>query len=376
MRLTFGAPCGLPYALPLRPVVVTPAGPIVRRTGFVMRLTSEAGAVGLGDVAPWPGFAGASAMLDNAQELAASWQAWAQRHLQGQHIEAPLGAEGPVSAARAAVQRFEALTAGAPTALRGAMQTAFLDLLAHVWQRPLAQLLAPVPASSVAVHALVDSAWAAQQACAQGYTALKIKVGRRQLSDELGTLCAIRSVVGSDVSLRLDANGAWPRHVAEQALKIFASVAPAWIEQPVAADDLPGLCALRALNIVPIAVDESVTDSASLHAVLDAGAADGVVLKPAFVGGALSAYALGRKVLDAGLSLCVTHALESSVGRMAALQVALALGATEACGLGGALQQDPVPAPDIHNGRLLAPEGIGLGVDHALWPAAKAPCPA
>jgi L-alanine-DL-glutamate epimerase-like enolase superfamily enzyme len=247
------------------------------------------------------------------------------------------------------------------------MQTAFLDLLAQLWRRPLAHLLAPTPAPSVAVHALVDSTWAAQEACAQGYTALKIKVGRRQLSDELGTLCAIRSAVGPAVALRLDANGAWPRSVAEQALKLFAAVTPAWVEQPVAAEDLAGLCALRALNIAPIAVDESVTDSASLHAVLAAGAADGVVIKPAFVGGALAAYDLGRRVLEAGLSLCITHALESSVGRMAALQVASALGVTEPCGLGGALQQDPAPAPMVRDGRLALPTGFGLGLDAASW---------
>jgi len=372
MRLTFGAPQALPYAWPLRPVVMTSVGPMARRSGFVLRLTSTLGAAGLGDVAPWPGFGGATAMGEGPEKLAAAWQSWAEAHLPGQHLDVPLGAEGPVAAARAAVHRFEALTAGAPAGCLGAMQMAFLDLLAQLWQRPMAQLLSSEPASSVAVHALVDSAWAAREACAQGYTALKIKVGRRHLSDELGTLCAIRAAVGPDVALRLDANGAWPQAVAEQALKIFASVAPAWIEQPVAAQDLAGLCALRALNIAPIAVDESVTDSASLHAVLSSGAADGVVIKPAFVGGPLAAYDLGRRVLEAGLGLCITHALESSVGRMAALQVALALGVTEPCGLGGALAQDPTPAPEVQAGRLMVPTGFGLGVDSALWSGPQA----
>lgn len=371
MQLTFDATHARPYDLPLRPPIKTPQGrPMVQRRGVVLALRCAGNVVGLGDFAPWPGFAGTSTDEGAEVDLAALARAFDQgaaAALVGQTIALPDLWDGSLAHVAHALEALMALAHHVPAALHGALQTALLDVMAQLWRKPLARLLALEPAFEVPVHALVDSAWAAHNACAQGYTALKVKVGRRAISDELGTLCAIRSAVGQKVSLRLDANGAWPQHVAVQALRMFASVNPDWLEQPIAPGDLAGLRALRELAITPIAVDESVFDGPSLQQVLDVGAADGVVLKPAFVGGVHEAVRLGRQVQAAGVHLSITHALESSVGRAAALQVALALGVQDACGLGGVLLHDPWEAPTIRCGVLRAPEGFGLGVPGHVW---------
>lgn len=369
-------PAPSPYAHLMRPPIVVQGRPMVRRRGLVIKLRTSHGLEGLGDVAPWPGFAEASmapeiaAAKDAAQkpqavlqELHRAWQA-VLRDLPQAPITLPDAWDGTTAQVAQVMDHLMALTAAAPAEMQGAVQCAWLDLLGQVWRQPMAHLLGPKAAADVPVHALVDSAWAAGNACQAGYTALKVKVGRRSISDELGTLCGIRSAVGTKVALRLDANGAWPQHIAVQALRMFASVSPAWVEQPIAPGDVAGMRALKALAIAPIAVDESITSAASLREVLEHNAADGVVIKPAFVGGPLSAVQLGRMAQEAGIQVCITHALESQVGRAAALQVALALRVQEACGLGGALEGDSHGAAPVLAGRIQAPRGFGLGLQH------------
>lgn len=349
-----------PYNLKLRPPVLTARGPIVQRSGLRLGVQLDGTLWGLGDASPWPGFAGA-ADVDLAQ-LQAEWLAWGQRHLVGQTWLLPQNPQDAVAACDGALARLPDMPSAAAPSLGGALQTALMDALAQLWRRPLAALLSHEVASQVAVHALVDSAWAAKNACAAGFTALKIKVGQMALGDELGKLCAIRSAVGGKVALRLDANGAWPTDVARRALRLFSSVEPAWVEQPVAAGDLDGLRTLRQLGIVPIAADESLLGSASLSRIIEAEAADGVVLKPGFVGGPKEAYAMGQQARAAGLKICVTHALEGGVGRRMALQVALALGAEGPHGLAGALQNDVLDALPVNGGIMTVPHTVGLGL--------------
>lgn len=353
---------------------------MVVRHGLLLRLVAQGGPTGLGDAAPWPGFAGSAHNDDAAGERLSAIDTelvdWGRR-LQAQPLSIAGGAarKDHGAFAHAALEALDRASALSPLA-RGALRTALLDLLGQAWGRPLAALLSPTPSARVPVHALCDSAYVARARVQAGYRALKLKVGAEPLDVELGRAAAIRAAVGPDVSLRLDANGAWSRGVAKQALKLFHAVHPAWVEQPVAADDLEGLAELTALNIVPIAVDESVYDSASFERVLAARAANGVVLKPAFLGGPERAMRLGEAAQAAGLDVTVTHGLDSAVGRLSALQVALALGVTSPSGLAGALSGDLAPALTVHRGLVAAPDGPGLGLSGASrgraerWPQA------
>jgi o-succinylbenzoate synthase len=364
MDVTFTHCTLIPYTLPLRPIVYVQKVPMVQRTGLRVALHFSDGTVGLGEVSPWPGFAGCT---DVQKELSRGQQLIDT--LKQTPLGLPAAVWGPApQAARLAYAPFAAAVAQMPPLWLQAVQTAVLDALGQLWRAPMAALLAVDYSHKVPVHCLVDTAWAAQRAVAAGYRALKIKVGVNALDEELGRLCAIRSAVGQHIALRLDANGAWPYPVAQRAMRMFASVAPAWLEQPLAAEDLEGLGRLRRQRAVPIAVDESITRPDSLNAILAAQAADGVVIKPTFVGGPLQAMALAQQAQRAGLHVCITHALDGAIGRAMALHVALALGLTTPCGLGGALPQDIAPQANVEQGFITLPTGAGLG----LHPAARA----
>lgn len=132
-----------------------------------------------------------------------------------------------------------------------AVDVAMWDLKAKILGLPLCELIgmsigsAPVYGSggftSYPDEKLQEQlgGWAAQ-----GFKAVKMKVGRQPAQDT-GRMKAVRSAIGSDVQLYIDANGAFS---ASEALA-FAHKADefdvSWFEEPVASDDLPGLNFVR-----------------------------------------------------------------------------------------------------------------------------------
>ena len=75
---------------------------------------------------------------------------------------------------------------------------------------------------------------------AEGMRAVKMKVGRDHEADARRTAVA-RGVIGNDVELFVDANGAYSRGRAREMALVFAGVGASWFEEPVSSDDLAGL---------------------------------------------------------------------------------------------------------------------------------------
>ncbi len=291
------------------------SGPI-ERLGWTLELTDEAGRVGLGDLAPWPGFgAGEEAALADLAERAT--------RLVG---AAPRPPEGPSPEASYCVG------------------LALADLEAQARGLSLARLLTAAPAEQVECHGLVRDAESAAAAVNAGATVLKVKV---RGAEDVARVAAIRETVGPAIRIRLDANGAWTLRRARTLLPRFEPYAPEWIEQPTRG--LKTLARLANWTTIPLAADEDVR-AEDLDALCEA--VDVVVIKPMFLGGPREALAFARRARRRGLKVCVTSALESRVGRLGALHVAAALADGEVHGV--ALDR---PGP------VAVPPGVGLGLD-------------
>lgn len=78
----------------------------------------------------------------------------------------------------------------------------------------------------------------------QGIRMVKIKIGRHP-DEDLDRVAAAREVVGDDVDLFVDANGAYSRKQALWFAEAFADYGVSWFEEPVSSDDLEGLRLLR-----------------------------------------------------------------------------------------------------------------------------------
>ncbi len=225
---------------------------------------------------------------------------------------------------------------------------------------------------SVPVNATVgdggpdETARAVAEAVDAGFECCKLKVGARSLSADIDRLRTVRERVGDGVTLRADANGAWDRATAREALAVFADFGVAYVEQPLPAGDLAGHAALRG-GPVGVALDESLIEH-RVDTVINADAADVLILKPMVVGGPGNAHTLALRAQDRGIEPVITTTIDGVVARLAALHVAAAVPGIAPCGLatGDRLDDDLAPDPTtLVDGRLSVPQGDGLGLDPA-----------
>ena len=124
---------------------------------------------------------------------------------------------------------------------------------------------------------------------AAGFDAVKVKVGKPDLAEDLDRLRAVREVLGPDRELMIDANQRWELDRATRSLEALAEVSPAWIEEPLRADDLYGHVELAkrlaASSRIPIAVGENLHNVFRFDDFLRLGAAQIVQPNVVRVGG-------------------------------------------------------------------------------------------
>lgn len=346
-----------PYRIPFAAGFATAHGRATAREGLILRLATDAGVEGLGEAAPLPEFGGGT-VADAAALLEALTPP-----LTGATLEALL-------------DRCAALPLDQPgaAAVRCALETAALDVLGRARGVPLAALLASNHAAEVPVNATVgapgleDAAAAAKQAVEAGFRTVKLKVGiAGSPSAEVERVGAVRSAVGPDVALRLDANGAWTPDEAIHLLRRLSVYDLDLVEQPVPPGDVAGLARVRRAVDLPIAADESATTLDAVRALLQAEAVDAVVVKPMVAGGPRAARDIIEEATDAGLRAIVTTTIDAGVGTALALHVAATLpDPIPACGLatGSLLTSDLLASPlEVHQVRMALPAGGGLGVE-------------
>jgi o-succinylbenzoate synthase len=211
---------------------------------------------------------------------------------------------------------------------------------------------------SVVVNGFVPDAAAIDGALAErlaGFRCVKLKVGRREPDDDIGRVRALRAVLGPDVAIRVDANGAWDVETAASILTTIrrGGVELELAEQPVAT--IAELARLRRLVTVPLAADECVRTLDDARALRAADAADVLVLKVQPLGGVRAALAIADA---AGIPALVSSMFETSIGIAAGLALAASLpDAPRPCGLAtlDELAGDVVASP-------LRPEGDVLTV--------------
>ena len=242
---------------------------------------------------------------------------------------------------------------------------------------PTVGVNATIPAGATA--ATVE---AAELAVAAGFRTLKVKAGQ---ADTTATLVermgAVRAAVGDDVELRLDANGTWGLESATRSLRALAGFALQYVEQPLGPGALAKGAALRDRVGIPIAADEAVTSVAAARAVLDAGAADVLIVKLSRVGGPVAVAEIAALAAERGVPVVISSLFETGVGLASGLACAAALpdvpgwpAASRDHGLATAdlLSDDLLVARLlVRAGRMRAPGGprcgaLGVTVDEAV----------
>lgn len=212
-------------------------------------------------------------------------------------------------------------------------------------------------------------------ALADGWTALKMKVGR-DLLDDRRRAALIRSEIGPDRLLMLDANQVWDVDEAIEAVRALAEVDPYWIEEPTSPDDVLGHARIRqAVGPVRVATGEHCHNRVMFKQFLQAGALDVVQLDGCRLGGVNEVLAVLLLADRFDVPVC-PHAggvgLCEHVQHFSMFDYVAVSGQLEGRMLEYAdhLHEHLVQRLRVAGGRYLVPEGPGLGVE--LEPASVA----
>ncbi len=92
---------------------------------------------------------------------------------------------------------------------------------------------------------------------AKGFRAIKMKVGRKRLSEDVERVAAMRKHLGPDIPLMADANMKWTADEAIRAARAFAPMDLTWLEEPISPDDVAGHARVVRDGGLPIAAGEN-----------------------------------------------------------------------------------------------------------------------
>ena len=106
---------------------------------------------------------------------------------------------------------------------------------------------------------------------ARGFRAIKMKVGRPSLHDDLERVRAMRAHLGRDFPLMVDANMRWSVDEAIRAARALRDFDLVWLEEPIIPDDVPGHARVVREGGLPVAAGENLHTLHEFRALIDAG---------------------------------------------------------------------------------------------------------
>lgn len=258
------------------------------------------------------------------------------------------------------------------TTAKAALVMAAYDAMGKAVGQPVCRLLGgrlrerlPV-AGAVGIEEPEATAAEALRYVKAGARTIKLKVGADPARD-LEAVAAVRSAVGPDVALRVDANQGYQPKIAVQVIRSLAAYNLQYVEQPVAAHDLDGLGFVRRSVDVPIAVDESLYGPQEALEILRHGAADVFIIKLIKAGGIYRGRQVTAIAQAARIPCVLVSPYESTLGAAANVHVAAATpNASWAVEIGvNDIKDDPSAGLTYSDGFVEVPERPGLGVSVA-----------
>jgi len=255
-----------------------------------------------------------------------------------------------VAARRAAV-------AGQSSA-EAAVDMALHDLAGQRLQAPLYEILgldpSDTPQTSFTIGMDSPDVVVAKVREAADYPVLKVKMGS---DDDRAVLEAVRDT--TDRPLRVDANEGWTPAGALERLEWLARLGVEFVEQPLPAGMIAETRELRRQSPLPLYADESVHRAADIPAL--AGAFDGINIKLMKCGGIAEALRMIAVARAHGMKIMLGCMIESSVAITAAAHLSPLVDTADLDG-NLLLESDPYVGATVVAGRIVLPEGPGLGV--------------
>jgi len=175
------------------------------------------------------------------------------------------------------------------------------DALAVAAAQPLSQLLgatrASVPAynsNGLSIGEPAALGREAQELLDAGFAAVKLRLGYPSAADDLAAVASVREAVGAEATLMVDYNQALDVDQAIERGLALEAANLAWIEEPIAADDLVGAARVAAALETPLQLGENLYGCASVGSVIALCATDYLMFDLMRIGGVSGWLAASR----------------------------------------------------------------------------------
>lgn len=256
------------------------------------------------------------------------------------------------------------------TSIKSAFDIALYDIASQFAGRPLYQFLGGEKNKTIITDYTVSIGEPDKMAAdalkikEQGYPAIKVKLGKDGKKD-VERIRAIRTAVGNEIPLRIDANQGWKVNEAIETLNALHVFGIQHCEEPIARWKYLKLKKVKKHSPIPIMADECCGDEHDAERLIELDACDYFNIKLGKSGGILKALRIVKMAEKAGIHLQVGAMLESRIAMTAFAHFALCSPLIEHYDFDTALmfREDPVTGGIEYkaNGVVEVPDVPGLG---------------
>lgn len=350
-------PVSVPFKKDL--VIVNALGVHVASHYVVVTIRTEDGLTGLGEATGSPTWSGETqdGMLSVIR-----------------HVLSPLLIGGDPLQVNSLADTMDRAIIGNPFA-KASLEMALLDLVGKCAQVPVHVLLGgrrrspKIPLKFViGANQPSEAARLAEAYAVKGFRAFKVKVGL-EWSTDIARVQAVRSALGDEFRISVDANGGWSERETLSAIPQLERLNVNALEQPLCRKELRACARIRQRTAIPIILDESILTREDALEAIRYDACDLISVYPGKNGGILRSVEIAQLAAAAGLDCVVGCNLEGEIGSSAMLHLAVSVPNLAKCvdhDIIGPLFHDrsfAIRPIAIENGCAVLAEGTGLGVE-------------
>lgn len=196
----------------------------------------------------------------------------------------------------------------------------------------------------------------------EGFHQLKVRIAVGAFDHDLARLRRLRERAGPDVSIAVDANGAWTADEAVEKLRALEPIGLSYVEQPTTAGDWPAFRKAVDSTSIPLMVDEGLASDADVDELCAIGPRALAHLKIVKLGGPTQVVASMKRFRDAGVGVMIGQMNEGALATAITAHCVMALKPryAELYGCYGLLN-DRTPGIAYADGHIRCPAGPGLG---------------
>lgn len=238
------------------------------------------------------------------------------------------------------------------------------DALGQALGQPVVRLLGGQPrpvlaynSKGLGIQPLKALVKEAEELVAEGFSAVKLRLGRPKAEDDLAALRAVKKAIGPGVTLMCDFNqGLTVAEAIRRGHKIDDEGGMLWIEEPVRADDFEGCAKVADAVATPIQIGENFMGPEQMAQAIAAGCCDYVMPDAQRIGGVTGWMRAAALAQGAGLEMS-SHLFAEASAHL--LPVTPTCHWLEYVDWADPILRDP---PELKAGKVLCPSRPGLGM--------------